>query len=211
MKLILLGAPGAGKGTQAEVLSEHYQIPAISTGAIIRNAIRSGTEFGKLAKTYIDDGNLVPDEVVIALVKERLGEADCANGFILDGFPRTVPQAKALDALYDIDSVLSIEVEDQAIIERLSGRRECAVCRATYHVVYNPTAKEGICDKCGGALIMRDDDRPDTIVKRLAVYHQQTEPLKEYYTKTGKLTRVNGQEEIADTTAAMFRALEGLK
>lgn len=208
MKLILLGAPGAGKGTQAEVLSARYQIPTISTGAIIRADIRNGTALGKQAKKLIDDGNLVPDEVVIDMVKERIAAPDCANGFILDGFPRTIAQAEALDTMCKIDCVLSIEVADDVIIARLSGRRECPHCSATYHTEFHPPVTAGICDKCGAELTTRADDQPETVSKRLAVYHKQTEPLKAYYEALGRLQKVCGKDEIADTTKEVIRVLE---
>lgn len=209
MNLILLGAPGAGKGTQAEVICDHLQIPAISTGNILREAIANGTEIGLTAKSYMDGGKLVPDEVVIAILKERINKADCKNGFILDGFPRTVPQAEALDAMgVRIDKVIDIEVADEKIMQRLSGRRVCEKCGASYHVDYKPSEQEGICNKCGGSTVQRKDDHPDTIKERLSVYHEQTEPLKGYYEKTGKLTIVEGQEEVKDTTALTLKALE---
>lgn len=209
MKLILLGAPGAGKGTQAEVICEKFNIPAISTGNILREAIKNGTEMGLKAKSYIDNGNLVPDEVVIGIIKDRLAEDDCKNGFILDGFPRTIPQAEALDSMnIGIDCALSIEVADEKIMQRLSGRRVCLTCGATYHVDYKKPAKEGICNTCGAELVQRNDDKPETIADRLAVYHSQTEPLKDYYKKAGKLITVEGQEEVKDTTRLVLAALE---
>ncbi|MFQ8599711.1 MAG: adenylate kinase [Oscillospiraceae bacterium] len=210
MNLILLGAPGAGKGTQAEVICEHLRIPAISTGNIIREALSAGTELGLKAKSYMDEGKLVPDDVVIAIIKERLSKPDCQNGFILDGFPRTVPQAEALDEMgVRIDKVIDIEVSDEKIQQRLSGRRVCGACGSSYHILYKPSSQEGVCNKCGGALIQRKDDHPDTIKERLHVYHEQTEPLKDYYAKAGKLTVVEGQEEVADTTKLTLAALEG--
>ena len=210
MNLILLGAPGAGKGTQAEVICEHLRIPAISTGNIIREALSAGTELGLKAKSYMDEGKLVPDDVVIAIIKERLSKPDCQNGFILDGFPRTVPQAEALDEMgVRIDKVIDIEVSDEKIQQRLSGRRVCGACGSSYHILYKPSSQEGVCNKCGGALIQRKDDQPDTIKERLHVYHEQTEPLKDYYAKAGKLTVVEGQEEVADTTKLTLAALEG--
>ena len=208
MKLILLGAPGAGKGTQAEVICEHLGIPAISTGNIIREALKNGTELGLKAKSFMDSGALVPDEVVIEIIKERLAKDDCQNGFILDGFPRTVPQAEALDKMgITIDKVIDIEVADEKIEERLSGRRVCEVCGNSYHTLYKPSPNGDKC-KCGGALIIRKDDKPETIRERLSVYHDQTEPLKDYYAKTGKLRIVEGQEEVADTTKLTLAALE---
>ena len=209
MNLILLGAPGAGKGTQAEVICSKLSIPAISTGNIIREALSKGTEMGIKAKSYIDAGRLVPDDVVIGIIKERLAKDDCKNGFILDGFPRTIPQAEALDAMgVVIDRVIDIEVSDEAIVNRLSGRRVCASCGASYHLEYKKPAKEGVCDSCGGELIQRKDDHPDTVLDRLRVYHEQTEPLKDYYSKAGLLRVVEGQEEVARTTALTLKALE---
>lgn len=209
MRLILLGAPGAGKGTQAEVICEKFNIPAISTGNILREAIKNGTEMGLQAKSYIDNGNLVPDEVVIGIIKERLAQADCENGFILDGFPRTIPQAEALDDMgIAVDCALSIEVADEKIMQRLSGRRVCPGCGASYHIDYKKPAKEGICNSCGAELVQRNDDKPETIADRLSVYHKQTEPLKDYYKAAGKLITVEGQEEVADTTKAVLSALE---
>lgn len=209
MNLILLGAPGAGKGTQAEIICEKLSIPAISTGNIIREAIKNGTEVGLKAKSYIDSGDLVPDEVVIGIIKERLDKDDCANGFILDGFPRTIPQAEALDAMgVRIDTVLEIDVADEKVVARLSGRRVCPDCGASYHTEYKKPAKDGICNNCGAELIIRKDDKPETVLDRLNVYHSQTEPLKDYYKNCGKLKIVKGQEEVADTTALVLEALE---
>lgn len=209
MNLILLGAPGAGKGTQAEKICEKYNIPAVSTGNIIREALKNGTDMGLKAKSYIDAGALVPDEVVIGIIKERLQEDDCQNGFILDGFPRTIPQAEALDSMgIVIDKVVDIEVPDEKIAARLGGRRVCLKCGATYHLEYKKPKKEGICDVCGDELVQRKDDKPETVIDRLNVYHEQTEPLKDYYAKTGKLVILEGQEEVADTTALVFKALE---
>ncbi len=208
MKLIMLGAPGAGKGTQAAELKDKLSIPAISTGAIIRNAIKSETQVGIEAKKYIDNGQLVPDDMVIRLLDERLSMPDCASGFILDGFPRTIAQAKALDEKkIDIDYVISISVDDDIIIERLSGRRECPKCASTYHVVYNPSAKGEYCDKCGESLVTRADDNPETIAKRLDVYHEQTEPLIKYYEESGKLVTVEGKDEVRHTTEEVFKAI----
>lgn len=208
MKIIFLGAPGAGKGTQAEIVSETYKIPAISTGAIIREAIKTGTEMGKAARSYTEAGKLVPDEVVIGIIKERLAKDDCKDGFILDGFPRTVPQAEALDAMgVEIDRVVSIEVSDKAIVERMSGRRVCPSCGASYHIEWKKPKKEGFCDACGEALTVRRDDSPEVVIDRLKVYHEQTEPLKGYYEKKGKLRTVIGQEEVADTTKLTLAAL----
>ena len=209
MNLILLGAPGAGKGTQAEIICERLNIPAISTGNIIRAAMKNGTEMGKKAKEYVDAGNLVPDDVVIGIIKERLLEDDCKNGFILDGFPRTIPQAQALDSMgINIDRVISIEVPDDKIVARISGRRVCAKCGASYHTEYKKSKNEGVCDLCEGELIRRKDDEPETVLDRLNVYHEQTEPLKDYYAKTGKLRTVEGQEEVVDTTKLTLAALE---
>ncbi|MBR5260677.1 MAG: adenylate kinase [Oscillospiraceae bacterium] len=209
MKLILLGAPGAGKGTQAEVISEKLAIPAISTGNIIREALANGTEMGLKAKSFIDAGQLVPDDVVIGIIKERLAKDDCAAGFILDGFPRTIPQAEALDTMgVSIDRVISIEVADEKIAARMSGRRVCKACGASYHLEYKKPAVDGVCNACGGELIQRKDDHPDTVLDRLHVYHEQTEPLKGYYEKKGILRIVEGQEEVADTTALTLKALE---
>lgn len=208
MNLILVGPPGAGKGTQGEILSKKLNVDTISTGAMLRAAIKNGTELGKLADEYINEGKLVPDEVIIGLVKERLNEPDCKNGFILDGFPRTVAQAQALkDSEIRIDKVLSIEVEDEEIIDRLSARRECSKCAAPYHIVYNKPQVEGICDKCGAPLIQRADDNPETIKKRLNVYHEQTEPIKDFYAEEGILVIAYGQDEVKDTTSEVFKAL----
>ena len=208
MNLILLGAPGAGKGTQAEIICDKAGIPAISTGNIIRAALKNGTEMGLKAKSYMDAGKLVPDDVVIGIIKERLAEDDCKNGFILDGFPRTIPQAEALDAMgIVIDCVLSIEVPDEKIVTRMSGRRVCSACGASYHIEYKKPKTDGVCDLCGGALSIRKDDEPETVLDRLHVYHEQTEPLKDYYEKTGKLRTVVGQEEVADTTKLTLAAL----
>ncbi|MGI5896012.1 MAG: adenylate kinase [Oscillospiraceae bacterium] len=209
MNLIFLGAPGAGKGTQAEVISEHLGIPTISTGNIIREALKNGTEMGLKAKSYMDEGKLVPDDIVIGIIKERLAKDDCKNGFILDGFPRTVPQAEALDQMgIVIDRVVDIEVPDEKIMARLSGRRVCETCGASYHLEYKPSKTEGVCDKCGGKTVLRKDDHPDTVKERLQVYHEQTEPLKGYYEKAGKLVVVVGQEEVKDTTALTIKAVE---
>ena len=209
MKLILLGAPGAGKGTQAEIISEKYNIPTISTGNIIRAALKNGTEMGLKAKSYMDAGQLVPDEVVIGIIKDRLKDDDCKNGFILDGFPRTIPQAQALvDMGIDIDKVIDIEVPDEKITKRMSGRRVCSKCANSYHMEYKKPKVEGICDACGGELVQRKDDAPETVQARLVEYHEMTEPLKGFYEKLGKLRIVEGQEEVADTTKLVFAALE---
>ena len=209
MKLILLGAPGAGKGTQAEIISETLRIPTISTGNIIRAALKSGTELGRKAKGYMDSGQLVPDDIVIGIIRDRLAQPDCADGFILDGFPRTIPQAEALDRMgVAIDRVIEIEVADDTIARRVSGRRICPSCGSSYHVDYKRPTVEGICDRCGDTLVQRQDDRPDTVRERLSVYHEQTEPLKSYYAAAGKLFVVEGQEEIADTSRLVLAALE---
>lgn len=209
MNIIMLGAPGAGKGTQAEKICEKYNLPAISTGNIIRAALKSGSEAGMRLKAYTDAGKLVPDEVVIDIVRERIAQPDCANGFVLDGFPRTIPQAEALDAMgVQIDKVIEIDVPDEKIVARMSGRRTCA-CGATYHLLFKKPKVEGICDACGGTLGQRKDDLPETVLERLRIYHEQTEPLKDYYAKQGKLRSVIGQEEVADTTKLTFAAVEG--
>ena len=208
MNLIFLGAPGAGKGTQAEVVSEALNIPQISTGNILREAAKNGTEYGLKAKAAMDAGALVSDDIVIGILKERIAQDDCRNGFILDGFPRTIPQAEALDKMgIEIDKVISIEVKDEDIVKRMSGRRVCPSCGASYHLIYKQPAKEGEC-ACGNELIQRKDDAPETVLERLKVYHEQTEPLKEYYKKSGKLNIVEGQEELAETTALTMKALE---
>ena len=210
MKLMFLGAPGSGKGTQAEKVVERLGIPSISTGNIIRAALKAGTELGLKAKDYIENGQLVPDEVVIGLVRERLAEDDCKDGFILDGFPRTVPQAEALDAMgIGLDRVIDIEVPDEKIIKRMSGRRVCPDCGASYHLEYKKPQTEGRCDLCGTELILRKDDAPETVLERLKVYHEQTEPLVGYYRSKGILKVVEGQEKVEDTTALTFNALEG--
>ncbi len=208
MKLILLGAPGAGKGTQAEVISEKYNIPTISTGNIIRAALKNGTEMGLKAKAYIEEGKLVPDDVVIGIIRERLAESDCVDGFILDGFPRTIPQAEALDNMgIAVDAALSIEVEDSEIVKRMSGRRVCEKCGASYHTEYKKPKTEGVCNVCGGALVIRKDDEPETVLNRLSIYHEQTEPLKNYYKNVGKLLTVEGQDDVKDTTALVLSAV----
>ncbi len=208
MKLILLGAPGAGKGTQAEIISERYNIPTISTGNIIRAALKNGTEMGLKAKAYIDSGRLVPDDVVIGIINERLAEQDCSDGFILDGFPRTIPQAEALDDMgIIIDAALSIEVSDREIVKRMSGRRVCEKCGASYHIEFKKPENEGVCNACGGKLVIRKDDEPDTVLDRLDIYHKQTEPLKSYYSEQCKLKTVQGQAEVEDTTKLVFKAL----
>jgi adenylate kinase len=209
MKIIFLGAPGAGKGTQAEIVSERFGIPTISTGAIIREAIKTGTEMGLAARKYTEAGALVPDEVVIGIIRERLAKEDCKNGFILDGFPRTVPQAEALDAMgITMDAVVSLEVADETIVERMSGRRVCDKCGATYHTKYNPSAKGDECEKCGNALSIRRDDAPEVVKSRLDIYHESTEPLKDFYAAKGLLRLVEGQEKLEDTTARTLAVLE---
>lgn len=209
MKLILLGAPGAGKGTQAEKICEKLHIPTISTGNIIRAALKNGTEMGLKAKAYMEAGQLVPDEVVIGIIKDRLKDDDCKNGFILDGFPRTIPQAQALvDMGIDIDKVIDIEVPDEKIIARMSGRRVCSKCANSYHMEYKKPKVDGICDACGGELVQRKDDAPETVLARLEEYHEMTEPLKGFYDKLGKLKVVEGQEDVSDTTSLVFAVLE---
>ncbi len=210
MKLVLLGPPGAGKGTQAEKLAEKFNIPAISTGHIIRKAIADNTPTGIEAKSFINRGELVPDNMVVEIVKERLKEKDCANGYILDGFPRTVSQAEIMEQLpISIDLVVDIHVDEDIIVKRLSGRRECKTCGATYHVHDNPPQKDGVCDKCNTPLIQRDDDVPDIIKNRIRVYNDQTEPLKAFYDAKGLLVSVNGQDKVSDTTKAVIGAIEG--
>lgn len=211
MKLIMLGAPGAGKGTQAAILSEKFSIPAISTGAIIREAIEEGTPFGLKAKSYMDKGLLVPDEAVIDIFLNRISQDDCKDGYILDGFPRTVNQAIAMEKSgIEIDTALSLEVDDSVIVNRLSGRRECSSCRTPYHIITKPPVKEGICDKCGAELITRADDNPETIAARLDVYHEQTAPVKDYFESKGKLTKVVCKNTIEETTEIVIKALENL-
>ena len=208
MKIIFLGAPGAGKGTQAEKVAAKLHIPTISTGAIIRSALKEGTEMGLAAKAYIEAGKLVPDDVVIGIIKERLAENDCQSGFILDGFPRTIAQAEALDAMgVSIDLVVNISVDDATIVERMSGRRVCAACGATFHTLFNPSAAGDKCDKCGAELSIRKDDQPEVVKDRLTVYHKETEPLERYYESKGILKTVIGQEKLEDTTALTFRAI----
>lgn len=209
MNLIFLGAPGAGKGTQAEIVSEKYNIPAVSTGNIIRESLKKGTEMGLKAKAFIDAGKLVPDEVVINIIRERLAEDDCKNGFILDGFPRTIPQAEALDQMgIRIDKVINIYVPDEKIVKRMSGRRVCSACGNSYHLDYKKPKQADICDSCGNDLIQRKDDAPETVAERLQVYHAQTKPLEQYYEKQGKLFVVQGQEEVEDTAALTLKVLE---
>ena len=208
MNIILFGPPGAGKGTQAEIISKDLSIPTISTGAIIRGAVKDETPMGLSAKKYMDAGALVPDEVVIGIIKERLAKDDCKNGFILDGFPRTVPQAVALDAMgVKIDVVASLEVPDQAIVDRMSGRRVCKTCGATFHTIYNPSAKGEKCDVCDADLLIRDDDKPEVVLNRLVTYHNETEPLKAYYEEKGILKSIDGTKGVEETTALMKAAL----
>ena len=212
MKIIMLGAPGAGKGTQAKKIAEKYTIPHISTGDIFRANIKNNTELGQKAKTYMDKGELVPDELVVDLIMDRFKEADCVNGYVLDGFPRTIPQAEALDKALatngeKVDFAINVEVPDENIINRMSGRRACVGCGATYHIKYNPTKVEGICDACGEKLILRDDDKPETVQKRLNVYHEQTQPLIDYYTNAGILKTVDGTVDINDVFAAIVEIL----
>ena len=210
LKMIFLGAPGAGKGTQSDIVAEKYGIPTISTGVMIREAIKNNTEMGLAAKSYTEKGALVPDEVVIGIIGERLSKDDCQNGFILDGFPRTVPQAEALDNMgVEINCVVSLEVADSKIVERMSGRRVCAKCGASYHILYNPSENGTSCDKCGETLSIRKDDAPEVVLDRLNVYHNQTEPLKDFYGKKGVLVLVEGQEKVEDTTRLTLSAIEG--
>ena len=209
MKIILLGAPGAGKGTQAEVICKHLNIPTISTGNCLREAVKNGSPLGLRAKADMDSGRLVPDDVVIGVVKDRIAKDDCAKGYILDGFPRTVAQAEALEAMgVEIDKVIDLEVPDETIKRRLSGRRVCEGCGASYHLDFKPPKQEGVCDACGRALIIRRDDEPATVQDRLDVYHRQTEPVKAFYAARGKLYRVEGQEQVEDTSALVLKALE---
>ena len=212
MKIIMLGAPGAGKGTQAKKIAAKYSIPHISTGDIFRMNIKNGTELGKKAKTYMDQGLLVPDELVVDLVVDRLNQDDCQNGCVLDGFPRTIPQAEALDKALEamgqkVDFAIDVDVPDENIVKRMGGRRACVGCGATYHLVYAPTKVEGICDACGKELILRDDDKPETVTKRLGVYHEQTKPLIDYYTNAGILKSVDGTQAMDDVFAAIVGIL----
>lgn len=212
MKIIMLGAPGAGKGTQAKKIAEKYGIPHISTGDIFRTNIKNGTELGQKAKTYMDQGLLVPDELVVDLVVDRVKQDDCEKGYVLDGFPRTIPQAEALDKALEtlgqkVDYAINVEVPDENIVNRMSGRRACVGCGATYHIVYAPTKTEDICDKCGSNLILRDDDKPETVKKRLDVYHDQTQPLIDYYTKAGILREVDGTIDIEDVFGEIVKIL----
>lgn len=212
MKIIMLGAPGAGKGTQAKRIADKYQIPHISTGDIFRANIKNGTELGKKAKTYMDQGLLVPDELVVDLVVDRLAQEDCKNGCVLDGFPRTIPQAESLDAALTakgeaIDYAIDVDVPDENIINRMSGRRACVGCGATYHIVHAPTKTEGICDRCGEKLILRDDDKAETVKKRLDVYHTQTQPLIDYYTSKKVLKSVDGTKDMEEVFASIVEIL----
>lgn len=207
MNLVLLGAPGAGKGTQAEKIQKALNIPILSTGNLLRQAIAAGTPLGQKAQGYMDGGNLVPDELIIGLVEEKLKSPECARGVIFDGFPRTIHQAEALDGITEVDTVLSIEVDDDTILHRMSGRRTCPKCQATYHVADNPPREEGKCDKCGSELTIRHDDQPDTVRERLVVYHKQTEPIKAFYSAQGKLKTVKGQQKLADTVRLVSDAL----
>lgn len=207
--IILLGAPGAGKGTQAEVICAELSIPTISTGNMLRAAVKAGTEYGLKAKAAMDAGALVSDDIVIGILKDRIAEPDAQNGFILDGFPRTVPQAEALDKLgVNIDKVIEIDVPDETIKQRLSGRRVCLDCGATYHVDYKPSKVEGVCDVCGKPIVIRKDDEPETVLSRLKTYHEVTAPLKDYYGKQGKLVSVKGRESVQETTAAVLEAVK---
>ena len=208
MNLILLGAPGAGKGTQAEAISEALNIPQISTGNMLREAVKNGTEYGLKAKAVMEAGGLVSDDIVIGILKDRIAQDDAKNGFILDGFPRTVPQAEALDKMgVRIDKVVEIFVPDETIKERVSGRRVCEGCGASYHIQYKPSKVEGVCDKCGAKTVIRKDDEPATVISRLETYHEQTEPIKAYYEQQGKLETVIGQEEVAETKKLTLKAV----
>lgn len=212
MKIIMLGAPGAGKGTQAKMIADKYEIPHISTGDIFRANIKNGTELGKKAKEYMDKGLLVPDKLVVDLVIDRFKENDCKNGYVLDGFPRTIPQAEALDnALVKIgekvDYAINVDVPDENIVSRMGGRRACISCGATYHIVHNPTKTEGVCDRCGGDLILRDDDKPKTVRKRLDVYHSQTQPLIDYYSERGILKSIDGTIDMMDVFSEIVNIL----
>ena len=212
MKIVMLGAPGAGKGTQAKMISEKYGIPHISTGDIFRANIKNGTELGKKAKAYMDQGLLVPDDLTLELIMDRFREPDCAAGYVLDGFPRTIPQAEALTRALEangdsIDYAVNVEVPDENLVTRMGGRRACVSCGATYHLVYAPAKKEGICDTCGRELILRDDDKPETVKKRLDVYHQQTQPLIDYYKKAGVLKEVDGTQNMEDVFQSIIKVL----
>lgn len=212
MKIIMLGAPGAGKGTQAKMISDKFEIPHISTGDIFRANIKNGTELGKKAKTYMDQGLLVPDELVVDLVVDRVKQEDCVKGYVLDGFPRTIPQAESLDAALlkineKIDYAINVEVPDENIVRRMAGRRACVACGATYHLVHIPTKVEGICDRCGSELILREDDKPETVLNRLSIYHEQTQPLIEYYTKQNVLVEVDGTVDLKEVFENIVKIL----
>lgn len=212
MKIIMLGAPGAGKGTQAKKIADKYSVPHISTGDIFRANIKEGTELGKKAKTYMDQGLLVPDDLVVDLVVDRVQQDDCTNGYVLDGFPRTIPQAESLDAALEklgekIDYAINVEVPDENIVKRMSGRRACLGCGATYHLVHIPPKTEGICDTCGKELVLRDDDKPETVTKRLNVYHEQTQPLIDYYTSKGVLAEVDGTKDMEEVFQDIVKVL----
>lgn len=213
MKIIMLGAPGAGKGTQAKSIAQRYGLPHISTGDIFRANIKNGTELGKKAKAYMDQGMLVPDELTLELIMDRFGQDDCQKGYVLDGFPRTIPQAEALTAALSekgeaIDYAIDIAVPDEAIVSRMSGRRACLTCGATYHVAFNPPEKEGVCNVCGAQLVQRDDDKPETVKKRLKVYHEQTQPLIEYYKEQGVLRQVDGTRTMEQVFEEIIRILD---
>lgn len=209
MKIIMLGAPGAGKGTQAKKIAERFQIPHISTGDIFRANIKAGTELGIKAKEYMDQGQLVPDELTVGLLMDRVAQPDCANGYVLDGFPRTIPQAECLDKALGmpVDYAVNVEVPDEAIVQRMSGRRACLACGATYHIEHIPPKTPGVCDVCGAQLVLRDDDKPETVQKRLGVYHQQTQPLIDYYTNQGVLRQVDGTQPMEQVFADILRVL----
>lgn len=212
MKIIMLGAPGAGKGTQAKMIADKYQVPHISTGDIFRANIKNGTELGKEAKKYMDQGLLVPDELTVKLLLDRVANPDCANGYVLDGFPRTIPQAEVLDAALTelgdkIDYAVNVDVPDENIVKRMSGRRACLACGATYHIEHIPPKTEGICDKCGQELVLREDDKPETVMKRLNVYHEQTQPLIDFYSNKGILKSVDGTVDMMDVFAAIVEIL----
>lgn len=212
MKIIMLGAPGAGKGTQAKKIAEKYQVPHVSTGDIFRANIKEGTELGKKAKTYMDAGKLVPDELTVDLLMDRISKEDCVNGYVLDGFPRTIPQAECLEAALNergekIDYAVNVEVPDENIINRMGGRRACLTCGATYHLVYIPTKVEGICDHCGSELVLREDDKPETVQKRLLVYHEQTQPLIDFYKERDVLREVDGTQDMAEVFADIVKIL----
>ena len=212
MKIIMLGAPGAGKGTQAKMIADKYGVPHVSTGDIFRANIKNGTELGKEAKKYMDQGLLVPDELTVKILLDRVAQADCKNGYVLDGFPRTIPQAEVLDRALNelgdkIDYAIDVDVPDENIINRMSGRRACLACGATYHIVHVPPKKEGICDRCGKELVLRDDDKPETVKNRLEVYHKQTQPLIEFYTNQGILKTVDGTQDMNDVFAAIVSIL----